>query len=252
MLITIVVATYNSAKTLERCLDSIVPQLNNDCELIVIDGGSKDGTVDIIKEYSNHIAYTISEPDKGVYDAWNKAIPKARGQWITFIGSDDIMLPGAIDLYREFFKTNGIDFDLISAKLHFVNKEGEIIRDVGEPFDWYKLVNRKLSLAHPGLLHNKRCFEKFGLFDIQYKICGDSEFLQRLGKDLKSGYINDFLVNMTEGGLSDSIDVLHEAFLIRYRNHSIGRLKLFLSFLRSYISFSLGIIKRKVFKTKRQ
>lgn len=246
MLVSIIVATYNSAKTLRRCLDSIVPQLGEDCELLVIDGGSKDGTVDIIEEYRGKISYTVSEPDKGVYDAWNKAIVKAKGQWITFIGSDDQMLQGTIDKYRSFLNENGDDYDLISAKLHYISKEGKLIKDVGEPFNWEKLVNVKLSFAHPGMLHNKTCFERFGLFDINYRICGDSDFLQRLGKDVKVGFIDDYLVNMTEGGLSDSTSVFKEGFQIRKKNHSMSRLKLYLLFGKLYIGSFLGQFKKRI------
>lgn len=252
MLISIIVATYNSAKTLTRCLDSIVTQLGNDCELLVIDGGSKDGTLEIINKYRDKIAYTISEHDYGVYDAWNKAIVKTRGKWLTFIGSDDEMISDTIEKYKEFFKENGEDYDLISGKLHFLSKNGMLIRDAGEPYSWTKLVNRKLNLAHPGMLHNRRCFEKYGLFDIQYKVCGDSDFLQRLGKDVKTGYIDEFLVNMTEGGLSDSFELLREGYLIRYRNHSIGRTKLLLTYGRSYLSYALGRIKTNVLGLKRK
>lgn len=252
MLVSIIVATYNSAKTLRRCLDSIVPQLGEDCELIIIDGGSKDGTVGIIDEYRDNIAYTVSEPDKGVYDAWNKGIAKAQGQWITFIGSDDELLPGAIDAYNHFFQINGEDYDIISAKLHFVKKDGTGIRDVGEPFSWQKLVNRKLSLAHPGMLHNRKCFEKIGLFDTQYKICGDSDFLQRLGKNVKSGYVNDYIVNMSEGGISDSLLTYNEGFLIRYRNHSVNVFKLIYMYSKAYLSFGIGMIKYKLLNINRK
>ncbi len=244
MLISIVVATYNSAKTLGRCLDSIVPQLGNDCELLVIDGGSKDGTVDIINKYRNNIAYFVSEPDKGVYDAWNKAIVKARGKWITFIGSDDEMLPDVVKKYHMFFNENGEDYDIVSAKIHFVSEDGKRNKDVGEPFNWQKLVDRKLSLAHPGMLHNRRCFEKFGLFDIQYKICGDTDFLQRIGKNVKFAFMDEFLVNMAEGGLSDSIACLKEDVKIRYRNHTVSIIKLCHMYLNYYMRFKLGHLKR--------
>ena len=246
MLFSIVVATYNSAKTLERCLGSIVPQLGDDSELIIIDGGSNDGTVNIINNFIKYISYTVSEPDKGVYDAWNKAVVKAHGTWITFIGSDDMLLPDAIEKYRSFFKKCGDNFDIVSGKIHYVDKDYNLKWNVGEPFSWEKLVNVRLKLAHPGMLHNRSCFERFGLFDTRYKICGDSDFLQRLGKDVRAGYIDDFLVNMTEGGLSNSLGTIREGFLIRYRNHSINKFKLFYLFGWMYLRFILGKVKNRI------
>ena len=218
MKISIIIATWNAAKTLRTCLDSIVPQLNKDVELILVDGGSKDETNEIIDSYGDKISVHISEPDKGVYDAWNKGIKASDGEWITFIGADDVMLPDTISKYFKFLNENGEDYDLVCGKLHFVSHEGKVIRDVGEPWNWKKLIHRKWNLAHPGMLHNKRCFERIGLFDIRYRICGDSDFLQRLGSNINTGFIDEYLVNMSEGGISDSTAALKEGYLSRKRN----------------------------------
>lgn len=235
MKISIIIATYNSGKTLNRCLDSIVDQLTDDCELIIIDGGSTDNTNEIIASYGSKVAYTVSERDNGVYDAWNKGIKASKGDWITFIGSDDELLPETIDKYKNCISTCPYDTELITGKLHFIGKDGHLIRNVGEPFNWNKLVHRKLSLAHPGMLHNRMCFEKYGLFDTRYRICADSDFLQRLGKDAKSVFVDEFFVNMSEGGISDSFGALRESFVIRYRNNSISIIENIFSGLRIII-----------------
>lgn len=245
MKISIIIATYNSGKTLNRCLDSIVYQLTDDCELIIIDGGSKDNTNKIIASYGSKVAYTVSERDYGVYDAWNKGIKASKGDWITFIGSDDELLPKTIDKYMNYISSCPHDTELITGKLHFIGKNGHLIRNVGEPFDWYKLVHRKLSLAHPGMLHNRKCFEKYGLFDTRYKICADSDFLQRLGKDAKSVFVDDFFVNMSEGGISDSLDALRESFVIRYRNNNLSIIENIIGSLQIII---LLVVKRIIHK----
>lgn len=216
--ISVIVATYNSGKTLARCLDSIVSQLGDIGELLVIDGGSTDNTMDIVRSYGCDVSFSISEKDRGVYDAWNKGVKKARGQWITFIGSDDMMLPNAFNLYESFFDKNGEDFDLVCGKLFFVDEKGTVLREVGEPWNWQKHVYRKLKFAHPGMLHNKRCFDKIGYFDLKYKICADSDFLQRIGPDAKGGFIDDFIVRMSQGGMSDGIAAMREGFLSRKNN----------------------------------
>ena len=101
MKISIIIATWNAAKTLRTCLDSIVPQLNKDVELILVDGGSKDETNEIIDSYGDKVSVHISEPDKGIYDAWNKGVKVAKGDWVMFVGADDILLPSAIDTYLQ-------------------------------------------------------------------------------------------------------------------------------------------------------
>src|SRR5665647_574950 len=90
-LITIIVAVYNGAKTLQRCVDSVSDQTYLNKELIIIDGGSKDGTIDILMANNDKITYWQSEPDSGIYNAWNKALGHANGDWIYFLGSDDYL-----------------------------------------------------------------------------------------------------------------------------------------------------------------
>lgn len=87
--ISIITVSYNAAKTIEQTIQSVVNQTYDNIEYIIIDGGSTDGTVDIIKKYEDKIAYWVSEPDKGIYDAMNKGILKASGEYIYFLGADD-------------------------------------------------------------------------------------------------------------------------------------------------------------------
>ncbi|RCH54558.1 glycosyltransferase [Mucilaginibacter hurinus] len=91
--VTIIIVTYNAASTLQTCLDSVYMQAYPAIELVVIDGGSNDGTVRILEENANRIHYWKSEHDNGIYDAMNKALKKANGEWIYFLGADDELLP---------------------------------------------------------------------------------------------------------------------------------------------------------------
>jgi glycosyltransferase involved in cell wall biosynthesis len=88
-LISVIVAIYNGKATLQQCIDSVAQQTYVTKELIIIDGGSTDGTVDLLKANSGQISYWISEPDHGIYNAWNKGLAKAKGEWICFLGADD-------------------------------------------------------------------------------------------------------------------------------------------------------------------
>ena len=88
-LITIIIAVFNGAKTLQQCIDSVAQQSYPNKELIIIDGGSKDGTLDLLKANSEKIDYWVSETDNGIYNAWNKGLAQANGDWICFLGADD-------------------------------------------------------------------------------------------------------------------------------------------------------------------
>lgn len=223
--ISIIIATYNASQTLKRCIDSIMVQKSNDIELLVIDAKSTDGTIDIIKSYKKNIDYFISETDEGVYDAWNKGIKQARGEWIMYLGADDILLPNAITGYKNYLNNNKNQLDIISAKLDYVDKFGKHIRFVGEPWDWEKMRLRKWSFAHPGLLHNYKLFEDYGFFDTNFKICGDSEFFLRIGPFIKAGFIDKVIVTMQQGGISFSYKALEEGFRIRVKNNSMPYLQ---------------------------
>lgn len=222
MTISIIIATYNAAKTLKRCLDSIVSQLTDETELIIVDGASKDNTNEIIDSYGDKIAVHMSEPDKGIYDAWNKGVTAARGQFVAFIGADDQMLPNTVKHYLNFLKSNGTDFDLVCGKLYFIDDDGKILRKVGEPWNWKKHCRRKLNFAHPGMLHNKRLFERIGYFDLQYSICADSDFLQRIGPSAKGGFIDEYLIRMAQGGMSDGYEAIKEGYLSRKNNKCLS------------------------------
>lgn len=250
-LISIIIATWNSEKTLKRCLDSIVQQLTKNIELIIVDGGSIDKTNEIIDSYGENISFHMSEPDKGVYDAWNKAITHSSGKWITFLGSDDELMPNAIQTYERFFNENKNDeYDIVCAKLYFMSNTGKIIREVGEPWNWYKLTHRKWRYAHPGLLHNRKLFDKFGLFDLQYKICADTDFLQRIGPNIKAGFINQFLVKMSAGGISDSFRAIKEGYLIRKNNKTLSTFENVCSFCGICIRYKLSKIKQLLQKNE--
>jgi len=98
-LVTVVTAVFNGQPYLEGCLESVLRQDYPNIEHIVMDGGSSDGTLDVLRHYDDRIAFWKSGPDKGVYDAWNKALAEASGEWISFLGADDELLPGAVSAY---------------------------------------------------------------------------------------------------------------------------------------------------------
>lgn len=107
-LVSIVVVTYNAAAHLEQCFQSILQTSFRDYELLVFDGNSTDGTLALLEKYKQYIHYWQSEPDKGIYDAMNKALQHIRGQWIYFLGADDVLLPGFSELANELKYPNSL------------------------------------------------------------------------------------------------------------------------------------------------
>ncbi|MDK2744675.1 MAG: glycosyltransferase [Nitrospira sp. BO4] len=202
---TLIVAVYNAAPTIAKCLDSVAAQTYVSRELIVIDGGSTDGTVDILRRNADQLSYWISEPDAGVYSAWNKALARARGDWIAFLGADDYLwAPDALErLVREgdqVFPRKRI----IYGRVGFVSALGNVIETVGRP--WAEIrdeFRNRMVLPHPGLLCHRSLFAEHGLFDESFRISGDYEWLLRELKDGDAQFIDGpFVVGMRAGGMS--------------------------------------------------
>jgi glycosyltransferase involved in cell wall biosynthesis len=198
--ISIIIATYNSAATLDRCLLSIESQSFKNFEIIVVDGLSNDETVDIIRMHAKHIAYWHSLSDRGVYDAWNQGIAKSRGEYICFIGSDDFY-SGEDALMNVFQKIGVTDYDLISSKGLFHGAGGTHV--FGGPWD-YRKVARRITICHPGLIHHRTLFDRFGNFNTEYRITGDYEFLLRLPKEISTLHVDAVTIEIADGGISRS------------------------------------------------
>lgn len=208
-LISIIIATYNASKTLKRCLDSIVPQLTDEAELIVVDGASTDDTNKIIDSYGNKISVHLSEPDKGIYDAWNKGIKAANGEWVMFVGADDSLHADAISVYLKKIQEVPNDCLLISCKRNMYSTDGKLIHTVGRAWTWPTCL-KGMPISHPGALHRKTLFNEVGLFNIKYRISGDYDLLMRKAKSLNAEFINIVNIDVYEGGISDSYEAIRE------------------------------------------
>lgn len=169
--ISIVTVCFNVADTLEKTILSVLNQNYKEIEYIIIDGGSTDSTIDIIKKYSDKLAYWISEPDKGIYDAMNKAIEKCSGEWINFMNSGDS------------FHAD----DSVSSAAEFIEKDPEadiVYGDVNIIYDWGEKIYKPLPLdeiRNRMVFSHQSCFVKTGLmkrikYSLEYKIAGDYNF----------------------------------------------------------------------------
>jgi len=241
-LISVIVASWNVADTINRCIDSVSRQTYHCKELIIIDGNSKDGTVEILKSRYDDIIYWESKPDRGVYHAWNKALKHARGEWITFLGADDYLVDCTI-LDKLIDVARGRDINLIASRLRLVDENGRMLTAIGEPWSSEK-IKCYMNIAHPGLLHHKTLFENYGMFDEQYRVAGDYEFILRVAEHIKAAFLDDFTVCMQRGGLSRSCikTVLSETKEIQSLNDGIGPIKAW----RNYMVASFKAKVRKI------
>ncbi len=218
--VSIITAVYNAAPTLEECILSVRNQSYRDVEHILIDGGSTDGSVEILQRHSSVLAYWVSEPDNGVFDAWNKGLSMATGEWIAFLGADDVLLPDALSKYLTV--CGGTDAQYVCSLVRFI-RPGLPDKIVGRPWSW-PAFQRKMTTAHVGSLHRFDLFEKYGNYDTGYKIAGDYELLLRPGKDLNSIFMGEVTAAMLAGGVSDSFAALTE--IQRAKIHTGGRNRL--------------------------
>lgn len=248
MKISIIIATWNAAKTLNRCLDSIVPQLTDVTELILVDGGSKDDTNTIIDSYGNKVAVHISEPDKGIYDAWNKGVSKAKGDWVMFVGADDILLPNAINRYMEAIHNtpNVNSYDYICAHNEYVDMKGNLLKIMGEEPSWNKM-RRGMVAAHVASLHNRHnLFETIGGYNLTFKICADYELLMRKKNKLKYIFIPSHIAQMKVGGMSFSTKAIIETYKLRKLHHSLPTFLNILYFVRDWLAFKFFILRKTI------
>lgn len=207
MKISVVTVCYNAVQTLEKTMLSVLNQTYPDVEYIIIDGGSTDGTVDIIKKYADRLAYWVSEPDKGIYDAMNKGTLKASGDWIIYINADDILLSVPIDILESAHVNS-----FFSAVCGKVRTENGIIKPY---FNWTIYTHN--TLPHQGIFYNQRL--RTELYDLNYKIFADYVYNINLYKARQHVYcINRIIAFHSLDGISNDKKYVKELFDIIHKN----------------------------------
>ncbi len=202
--ISLITVVYNAEHTIKRCIESVLAQNYSNIEYIVIDGGSTDGTLQIIDQYKSQISLFLSEPDEGIYDAMNKGIKLSSGKFVGTLNSDDFFAYNDVigDVAQAFEKHEA---DIVYGNLDYLNPDGSVKRKwragkyVKGHFNWGWMP------PHPTFYCKKELFEKFGAFNLQYGTAADYELMSRfihLNK-LSVYYLNKTMIKMSVGGISN-------------------------------------------------
>lgn len=197
--VTVILVTYNCKETVKVTLDSIVGQSTKQKELVVVDGASTDGTLDIINNYKDSIDVFVSEPDRGIYDAMNKAIKLSSGDWICFMNAGDTF--NNENVIEEVIAIPNIEnYDVIYGDTKIIDKVCEYIR-TPHSLDTF---NMRLPFCHQSSFVKSELMKE-KLYDLQYKVCADFHFFYTLFKEQRKFLYVPIVVsvyNQADGGFS--------------------------------------------------
>lgn len=206
MKVTIITVTYNSALYLEQCIQSVIGQHYHDIEHIIIDGGSTDGTLEIIQRYKSHIAQWVSEPDHGMYDAINKGMRLANGDVIGTLNSDDILagrdvISAVVNSFNNYH-VDAVYGDIVYVQPSNTDKVWRVWK--GCQYNRNKFKYGWMP-AHPSFYIRKNLVEKCGFYETHFYSAADYEFMTRYLYyfQVKARYLPKLIVKMRSGGMSN-------------------------------------------------
>jgi len=205
--VSVITVCLNSAEYLERAICSVLSQTYKNIEHVIIDGGSTDNTLNIIRKYENCISYWVSESDSGIYDAMNKGIKQATGDIIYLLNSDDRFYDAkVIERVVDSFNRNRVDFIYGDILSEYIEKPGFSLGKY--PSFITRLYLTRRTIAHQATFIYRRCFKEVGYFDTRYKILSDYEWLLRaLYKNrLRYKHIKQIISVFQCGGISTNKD----------------------------------------------
>lgn len=191
-LVSIITPSFNQAAYIQATMDSVLSQSYLNIEYLIIDGGSTDGTVEILKNCRDPRLKWVSEKDHGQTDAINKGLRWSQGEIIAYLNSDDLFLPGAISVSVDAFEQNP-DADLVYGDCILIDSKGEQIGDVGygKPFDLLRVLSGRVSMPQQTMFWRKRATDKIGLFDDKLHYVMDVDYwLRMVAVGLKPLYVS--------------------------------------------------------------
>jgi len=220
--ISVVTPSYNQAEFLEESILSVLNQNYPDLEYIIIDGGSDDGSVDIIKKYESQLAYWVSEPDRGQSHALNKGIARATGDILLWLNADDLCLPRAFSTVVKAFHQR-LKPRLVIGHAYVVDSVGNKIRDLKSHFtSWEDYATRKYMIRQVVTFFDRRLFDELGVVDESLKYAMDLDLLLRFTRKYTPLIVDDYLTAYRKHSAtktySNSVEVYQEGELISLKH----------------------------------
>lgn len=235
---SIITIVFNDKDHIEKTLLSVIDQDIKDIEYIIIDGGSTDGTEDIIRKYEDSIAFWSRERDNGIVDAFNKGINKATGDIIGLVNSGDFLEPSSLKTVSEIFKNSNADIVYGNVQYWDQDKKEYIYKAD------HSLLPKFMSINHPAVFVKKEIYNQYGLFNDTYKVAMDYDLMLRFySKGATFKYVDSVLSNMTLGGISDL------NWQLAYRESFNIRKKYLGNSISLYISYLWQVLKRHISNT---
>lgn len=243
---SVITVALNSKKTIEQTLQSVLNQSYTNFEYIIIDGGSTDGTLEILHLYSElfrqkGITYCyVSGPDLGIYDAMNKGIELAKGEWIGIINSDDFYSHRTLENVDLEVRMHP-KVEVVFGNINIVDRDSRIIRELIPDRNLKSIVNT-FSIFHPSMFINKRLYDDFGLYDLKYVLSSDWDLSKRLFLcGCRFHYLNFTMSNFRKGGAGSGFRRLHlyERLLIRHKSFKLDALKFDIKDILLFFYFKL-------------
>lgn len=207
-LLSIITVVFNGVNFIEDTIKSVISQkeFSKNIEYIIIDGGSTDGTLNIIESYKDKIDVFISEPDKGIYDAMNKGLMNARGTFVGFINSDDFYMPNALDKVILLLNSIPDNISVIYGKMYMIDADSKKILQHRNPQLWKLSID--MNLSHPATFIRRTTHMDYK-YSLKYKIASDYDCLLRMKKNgIEFMKINETISSMRDAGVSATQNAL--------------------------------------------
>jgi glycosyltransferase involved in cell wall biosynthesis len=243
--VTIITACRNAGPTIEETILSVVNQTYRNVEYIIIDADSEDETRDIIDRHKDFVSIWIREKDAGLYDAWNKGIRNATGEYIGLINADDFYVPTAVEsVVRTFEQDKLVGF--VYGNLKVINKDSAYWHiEEGRPDYMQATRFDMLHVPHPTVFVRKVIYDQVGPFDTMYRIASDYEFIRRMAtRGIRGSYVPETLAIMRQGGISHTnrIAAFKEVRRISVANgcgHTTAAAVYYFKYVRTFLGMSL-------------
>ena len=217
-LVTVVTVVRNGKEHIEEAIQSVLSQAYDNIEYIIVDGGSTDGTIEIIKKYDDQVAYWISEPDHGIYDAMNKGILLARGELIGLLNSDDFYEKQAIQFVVNTYSSRGSNQPVIVYGNFYILDE-----ELGLKTDFLSNLNYRqgMTICHQAMFVHKNIYLDLFLYDLTYKLAADYDFfIKAINHNVTFLNTDKFLVNFRNVGATyNSVNPMYKETLSIIKKH---------------------------------